>query len=125
MMPFSKNLGLQLYVDDVAAEKAFFQSIGFTILKETEMAGYPIVTMKTCNESSVLFTIYAKEFIWQVSPAVIDMMPSILFETENIEALQTTVYKAAPECSEIAFEPFPNFHFATPNGMHYAVKGIK
>lgn len=122
-MAFSKDMGLQLYVEDVAKEKEFYEAAGFEIIEVAEMMGYEYVTMKTCAESSVLFTIFGKEFIRQVSPEVIDMVPSILFETDDIEALHARISKISPNCSELAVEPFPNFNFGTPGGMHFAVKG--
>lgn len=122
-MAFSKDLGLQLYVEDVAKEKEFYKAIGFEILESAEMMGYEYVTMKTCAESTVLFTIYAKEFIRQASPEVVDMVPSILFETDHLTDLHASVSKCSTNCSPISMEPFPNFNFGTPGGMHFAVKG--
>ena len=68
-----------LYVDDVAAEKAFWSAAGFVILSESEMMGFETFDMKPHADSSTTFTVYAKEFIRQVSPEVIDMQPSPLW----------------------------------------------
>ena len=121
-MGFGKNLGIQLYVEDVAKEKEFYRAIGFEIIEEAEMMGYDYVTMKTCSEANVLFTLYASDFIRQVSPEVIDMKPSILFETEDIVALHEKVAEVTDDCSQISLQPFKNFNFGTPSGMHFAVK---
>lgn len=123
-MQFSKNLGLQLYVEDVLKEKEFYQAIGFEIITVDEMMGYEYVTLKTCAESSVLFTIFSKDFIKQVSPEVLDMTPSILFETNDILALHQRVSKVSQHCSQINDKPFPNFNFKTPSGMYFAVKEV-
>ncbi len=120
---FSKTLGVMLYVDDVAAEKAFWSAAGFVILSESEMMGFETFDMKPHADSSTTFTVYAKEFIRQVSPEVIDMQPSILFETEDIEGLQARIAGLTDTCSPVNAEPFPNFNFASPNGQYYAVKG--
>ena len=43
---FTKEFGLMLYVEDVAAEKAFWKAAGFTILNEAEMMGFETFDMK-------------------------------------------------------------------------------
>lgn len=120
---FSKNLGVMLYVDDVAAEKVFWKAVGFDIVAESEVMGFETFDMKPHADSTATFTVYAKEFIRQVSPEVIDMQPSILFETEDIEGLQVRIAGLTDTCSPVNAEPFPNFNFASPNGQYYAVKG--
>ena len=120
---FSKNLGVMLYVDDVAAEKSFWSAAGFTILSESEMMGFETFDMQPHADSTATFTVYAKEFIRQVSPEVIDMQPSVLFETEDIEGLQARIAGLTDTCSPVNVEPFPNFNFASPSGQYYAVKG--
>ena len=120
---FSKNLGVMLYVDDVAAEKAFWSAAGFTILSESEMMGFETFDMKPHADSTATFTVYAKEFIRQVSPQVIDMQPSVLFATEDIEALHARVAAETDTVSAIQDQPFKNFNFASPSGQYYAVKG--
>ncbi len=77
---FTKETGIMLYVDRVAAEKEFWSSIGFVIFNESEMMDYETFDMKPHRDSTLTFTLYANEFIRQVSPEVIDMKPSILFE---------------------------------------------
>ena len=120
---FSKNLGVMLYVNDVAAEKVFWEAVGFDIVAESEVMGFETFDMKSHADSTATFTVYAKEFIRQVSPQVIDMQPSILFETEDIEGLQARIAGLTATCSPVNAEPFPNFNFATPSGQYYAVKG--
>lgn len=120
---FSSQLGVMLYVDDVNIEKAFWQSIGFTILNECQVMDYDQFEMKPTPESDVLFTIYDKAFIRQVSPEVVDFMPSILFETDTIYELQEKVASVTSTASAVNKEPFLNFNFRSPSGHYYAVKG--
>ena len=120
---FSKNLGVMLYVNDVAAEKVFWEAVGFDIVAESEVMGFETFDMKSHADSTATFTVYAKEFIRQVSSQVIDMQPSILFETEDIEGLQARIAGLTDTCSPVNVEPFPNFNFASPSGQYYAVKG--
>ncbi|MBY5035622.1 glyoxalase [Streptococcus gallolyticus] len=121
---FTKETGIMLYVDDVAAEKSFWTAIGFTIFNESEMMGYETFDMKPHEDSTLTFTVYANEFIRQVSPEVIDMKPSVLFESNDIEALQAKVAAVTETASPVNKEPFPNFNFANPSGHYFAVKGV-
>lgn len=121
---FTKNLGLQLYVDDVAAEKAFWQAAGFEIGASQEMMGYESFEMRTHADSTTVFTVYAKDFIRQVSPEVIDLVPSILFESDDIHALQARIAELTDTASPVNDQPFPNFNFASPSGYYFAVRGV-
>lgn len=122
-MTFAKEMGLMLYVDDVAAEKAFWSAAGFEIVSEDEMMGFETFDMKSHPEATTLITVFAKEFIRQVSPEVIDHVPSVLFETADIVKLQETIAGLTDTCSPVNQEPFPNFNFASPSGLYFAVKG--
>ncbi|MCP1640036.1 hypothetical protein J2T50_001759 [Streptococcus gallinaceus] len=121
---FTKETGIMLYVDRVAAEKEFWSSIGFVIFNESEMMGYETFDMKPHRDSTLTFTVYANELIRQVSPEVIDMKPSVLFETDDIEALRVKVAAVTDTASPVNQEPFPNFNFANPSGHYFAVKGV-
>lgn len=120
---FSKNMNVMLYVEDVAAEKAFWQAIGFVIAAESEMMDFETFDMKSHADSTMTITVFAKEFIRQVSPEVMDNQPSILFETDDIEALHAKVVEQTNTASAINDVPFKNFNFASPSGNYYAVKG--
>lgn len=121
---FSKSFNIMLYVADVAAEKHFWSAIGFEIFNETTIMGFDSFDMKPSQDSTVSFTVYAADFIKQVSPEVLDCKPSILFETQDIEALHARLVKETKTTSDIRLEPFPNFNFANPSGHYFAVKGI-
>lgn len=120
---FSKNMSLMLYVDDVAAEKKFWEAIGFDILSESEMMDFTSFDMKSHADSTTTITVFAKEFIRQVSPEVLSNQPSVLFETDDIVSLHARVTAATDTASSIQELPFVNFNFASPSGQYYAVKG--
>lgn len=120
---FVKEVGLMLYVDDVAAEKAFWTAAGFEILSSTEMMGFETFDMKPEASSTVTVTVFAKEFIAQVSPEVLNNVPSVLFETSDILGLQGKIAELTDTCSGVNTDPFPNFNFASPSGIYFAVKG--
>lgn len=120
---FTKNTSVMLYVDDVAAEKAFWQAAGFTILSSTEMMGYDTFDMTPQAGSNLTLTVFDKVFIQQVSPEVADHVPSLLFESDDIVALQATIAELTDTASPLQQEPFLNFNFASPSGLYVAVKG--
>ena len=121
---FSKNTGIMLYVDDVAVERDFWSAIGFEITNQSEIMGFETFEMKPNIDSTLTFTVYAKEFIRQVSPEVVDMKPSLLFESADLHALHMRVAAVTDTTSPINTQPFPNFNFANPSGHYFAVRGI-
>lgn len=123
-MVFTKSIGLMLYVDDVQAEKNFWSAAGFVIVNESEMMGFDTFDMKPHAESTVTITVFAKEFIAQVSSEVLSNVPSVLFEVEEIEALQARISELTETCSPIVETPFKTFHFASTSGIYFAVKGV-
>lgn len=113
-----------LYVDDVAAEREFWQAIGCRIEEEKEEMGFLNFSMRPTLDSSVVFTVYAKDFIRQVFPEVLNHQPSLLFESEELLMLHAKIAELTDKISPIQTEPFPNFNFASPSGNYYAVKGV-
>ena len=121
---FSQNTGIMLYVDDVAAERNFWSAIGFEVFNQSEIMGFETFEMKTHTDSTLTFTVYAKDFIRQVSPEVIDMKPSLLFESADLHALHERLAAVTETTSPINTQPFPHFNFANPSGHYFAVRGI-
>ena len=121
---FSKNTGIMLYVDDVAAERNFWSAIGFEVFNQSEIMGFETFEMKTHTDSTLTFTVYAKYFIRQVSPYVVDMKPSLLFESANLHALHERIAAVTETTSPINTQPFTHFNFANPSGHYFAVRGI-
>ena len=120
----SKNLGLMLYVDDVAVEHDFWSGLGFAIVSQSRLMGYDTFDMKTTADSSLTITVYAKDFIRQVSPEVLDMAPSLLFESHDLAALHARASQLTDTISEIATEPFAHFNFANPSGHYFTVRQV-
>ena len=121
---FSKNTGIMLYVDDVAAERDFCSAIGFEVFNQSEIMGFETFEMKPHTDSTLNFTVYAKDFIRQVSPEVVDMKPSLLFESADLHGLHKRLATVTDTTSSINTQPFPNFNFANPSGHYFAVRGI-
>ena len=121
---FSKNTGIMLYVDDVVAERDFQSAIGFEVFNQSEIMGFETFEMKTHTDSTLTFTVYAKDFIRQVSPEVVDMKPSLLFESADLCSLHERIAAVTETTSSINTQPFPHFNFANPSGHYFAVRGI-
>lgn len=121
---FSKNTGIMLCVDDVVAERDFWSAIGFEVFNQSEIMGFETFEMKPHTDSTLTFTVYAKDFIRQVSPEVVDMKPSPLFESADLHALHERIAAVTDTTSPISTQPFPNFNFANPSGHYFAVRGI-
>ena len=121
---FSKNTGIMLYVDDVAAERNFWSAIGFEVFNQSEIMGFETFEMKPHTDSTLTFTVYAKDFIRQVSPEVVDMKPSLLFESADLHGLHKRLAAVTDTTSSINTQPFPNFNFANSSGHYFAVRGI-
>lgn len=121
---FSENLNIMLYVEDVLKEREFWKNICFFVEKEEYIMDFPFFNMKTSENSNTNFTVYSKEFIKMVSPEVLNNIPSILFESSDIENLHKRVLEFSEVVSDLNKEPFLNFNFKSPSGIFFAVKGI-
>ena len=121
---FSQNTGIMLYVDDVAIERDFWSAIGFEVFNQSEIMGFETFEMKPHTDSTLTFTVYAKDFILQVSPEVVDMKPSLLFESADLHGLHKRLAAVTDTTSSINTQPFPNFNFANPSEHYFAVRGI-
>ena len=121
---FSQNTGIMLYVDDVAVERDFWFAIGFEVFNQPEIMEFETFEMKPHADSTLTFTIYAKDFIRQVSPEVVDMKPSLLFESADLHGLHKRLATVTDTTSSINTQPFPNFNFANSSGHYFAVRGI-
>ena len=121
---FSQNTGIMFYVEDVAPERDFQSVIGFEVFNQSEIMGFETFEMKPHTDSILTFTVYAKDFIRQVSPEVVDMKPSLLFESADLCSLHERIAAVTETTSSINTQPFPHFNFANPSGHYFAVRGI-
>lgn len=121
---FNSTTGIMLYVQDVLAEKAFWQALGLVIEDEGEMMGYPHFSMRPNAAAGTVFTVFDKAFIEQHSPEVASNVPSVLFESSDIHALRDKVAALTETASPVQEIPFLTFNFASPSGIYFAVKGV-
>ena len=117
---FSQNTGIMLYVDDVAVERDFWSAFGFETVNHSGILRLKLLRW----DLTLTFTVYAKDFIRQISPEVVDMKPSLLFESADLHGLHKRLAAVTDTTSSINTQPFPNFNFANPSGHYFAVRGI-
>lgn len=120
---FHPSISLMLYVSDVQKEKAFWQTIGFTILSESEEMGYTSFDMTPTPNSDITITVYDKAFIQTISPEVADNKPSLLLYSDDLDNLHKHIKKTSNyTVSQISEVPFQHFTFETPNGDYITVR---
>lgn len=85
---------------------------------------YLTFDMKPSKYSNTTFTVFEKKFIKTVSPEVLNNVPSVLLESDNLEELHKLVSKHTEFTSEIQKVPFLNFNFKSPRGIHFSAKGV-
>ena len=118
---FTSPTAVMLYVDDVPAERAFWEAVGARIVTEEEVMGSLTFTF-TPDEGGTHFTVYDKDFIRQVSPEVVGNVPSVLFTSSDLPALHARITEQTETVGEIVDVPFENFNFASPSGIYFAVR---
>ncbi len=121
---WNNTVNIMLYVEDVQAEKKFWNDIGFEILSEEVLMGYLKFDMRVNLTSQTIFTVFDKAFIAKVSPEVVNNVASVLFETSDIHLLHNRISQFTSNISEINTQPFLNFNFSSPSGIYFAVKGV-
>lgn len=118
---FSSAFKTMLYVPDVAAEKEFWSKMGFVIIKEQEVLGFPSFEMKISPEAECYFVVYDRAFIEQYSPELLNHQPNMIFFTPHIEMIYQLVKYVSPAVSDLNQVPEKNFSFESPSGYFYTV----
>lgn len=119
---FSSTFHTMLYVTDVAAEKEFWTKMGFMIVKEDQLLGFPTFEMTISPEAECRFVVYDKAFIDTYSPELITNQPNLLFFTDHIDMIYKLVKHVSPTVSELNLIPFKNFSFESPSGLFFTVR---
>lgn len=119
---FANEFKSMLYVKDVAAEKEFWEKMGFVITKEQTILDFPSFDMKVSPESNCGFTVYALDFIQKYSPDIVQNHPNLLFFSPDVEALYQRAKTISPHVSPLNQLPYKNFSFESPSGHYYTVR---
>lgn len=119
---FKNQVKTMIYVDDVTAEKEFWAKMGFVVIKEETILGFPTFEMKVTPEAQDSFVIYSTAFIEKYSPELLVNQPNLLFFTDNIDMVYQLISLLSPFVSELNHLPYRNFSFESPNGQFYTVR---
>jgi lactoylglutathione lyase len=114
-----------LYVDNIDIAIAFWEAIGFSTKKFDENSA----EIKSAIDAQVTFTLYTKSLIHEISPELLNNVPtpSLMFQSNDIEALYAKVLALGRNADEIMTVPGLGrvFNFTDPDGNYYAVSEVK
>lgn len=121
---FNNETQVMLYMNDVAAAGAFWQSLGFVIIDEAEADGTLVLEMAPTATSNLHFVIYDLVYVQSHSPEVNVATPSIMFEAEDILDLYQKMQVLNVTLGELVqLGERLIFSFADPEGNYFAVSG--
>lgn len=123
---FTDETQVMLYVADVAAAGAFWESLGFVILEESEADGTLVLEIAPSTESNLHLVLYDLNYVQSHSPEVNIAVPSILFTATDVldlyqrmQVLNVTLGELVQLGEQLIF------NFADPEGNYFAVSGPK
>ena len=121
---FTDETQVMLYVADVAAAGAFWESLGFVILEESEADGTLVLEIAPSTESNLHLVLYDLNYVQSHSPEVNIAAPSILFTAADVldlyqrmQVLNVTLGEMVQLGEQLIF------NFADPEGNYFAVSG--
>ncbi|EOH88102.1 hypothetical protein UAS_00863 [Enterococcus asini ATCC 700915] len=121
---FTDETQVMLYVTDVAAAGAFWESLGFVILEESEADGTLVLEIAPSTESNLHLVLYDLNYVQSHSPEVNIAAPSILFTATDVldlyqrmQVLNVTLGEMVQLGEQLIF------NFADPEGNYFAVSG--
>lgn len=121
---FSNKMQVMIYVADVPAAVAFWQSFGFVIIDQQSVDGTSVVEIAPSEHADTRFVIYDRTFIESHSPEVALNSPSIMFFSDDITSLYKKMIDLNVEMGDlIQMEEQLVFNFADPDGNYFAVSG--
>lgn len=121
---FTDETQVMLYVADVVAAGAFWESLGFVILEESEADGTLVLEIAPSANSNLHFVLYDLNYVQSHSPEVNIATPSILFTATDVldlyqrmQVLNVTLGELVQLGEQLIF------NFADPEGNYFAVSG--
>lgn len=121
---FTDETQVMLYVADVTAAGAFWESLGFVILEESEADGTLVLEIAPSTESNLHLVLYDLNYVQSHSPEVNIAAPSILFTATDVldlyqrmQVLNVTLGEMVQLGEQLIF------NFADPEGNYFAVSG--
>lgn len=113
---------VMLYVDNVEESVQFWKTLDFKVVGENELPeGFKSFEVKPEN-GETSFVIFDKEFIKKYSPMVSLETPSLMFNTDDIDALYNSFKEKNVTVGELAeMSGMRVFNFADKEDNYFAV----
>lgn len=124
-MNMNNDVEVMLYVSDVNREADFWASLGFVERDRQDMGETEMVQVAPSEDGAFALNIFDREFIKENSPEVVDNVPSIMFHSDDVEALYNKMTELNVEKGELVEMGLQKvFNFANPDGLYFGVSGI-
>ncbi|GAB2534925.1 VOC family protein [Gracilibacillus alcaliphilus] len=118
---------VMLYVNDQEQAKAFWtEKLGFYVVSEEDIEGMRWIEMATANHAGTTIILQDKDLAARLSPEQNLVSPSLVFFTEDLEALYDDLIDREVTVGEMLQMPTGKvFHFADHEGNYFAVMESK
>ena len=118
----NNDVEVMLYVSDVNREADFWVSLGFVERDRQDMGETEMVQVAPSEDGAFALNIFDREFIKENSPEVVDNIPSIMFHSDDVEALYNKMTELNVEKGELVEMGLQKvFNFANPDGLYFGV----
>lgn len=119
---FVNDVQIMLYVDDVVAAAAFWESLGFVILDRQEADGTMMIEIGASPEAEAHFVLYDRQFVMANSPEVNIAPPSVMFFASDVEGLYRKLLTLDVTLGDLMMlGERMIFNFADQDGNYFAV----
>jgi lactoylglutathione lyase len=115
---------ITLYVNSQDEAKKFWtEKMGFTVTFEQPMGPGVVWIEVSPKNAETSLVLYSKAMMEQQNPNIV-AHPSVIFSTDNIEDLHTTLTSNGVVVEPIQSLPYGKmFNFLDPDGNRYMVRG--
>ncbi|MFI3886994.1 VOC family protein [Streptococcus parauberis] len=113
-----------LYVDDTKAAMEFWtEKMGFVIIEQAEGEGHMSYEIAPSQESNVKFGLFNKGLVAAANPEMNVGFPSLMFETDNLEAEYERMTAAGVTTNPIMeYQGIVHFTFTDSEGNYIAIR---
>lgn len=113
-----------LYVNDTKAAMTFWtEQMGFVLIDSAESDGYMSYEIAPSVNSATKFGIHTKELVAKANPGMNVGFPSLLFETDDLEAEYKSLTDAGLTTNPIMeYQGMVHFTFCDNEGNYIAIR---
>ncbi|CAM4125645.1 glyoxalase [Streptococcus penaeicida] len=113
-----------LYVNDTEAAMTFWtEKMGFVITDQADSEGFKSFEVAPSLDSATKFGIHNKDMVAQANPGMNIGFPSLLFETDDLEAEYKTLTENGVATNPIMeYQGMVHFTFQDSEGNYIAVR---